>query len=692
MKTIVLSVLVFLSSAVLPHPVWSQSAACSFWSDADFWEYSYEICAATDQATEFRIDISQTIFNDAHSFTQTVSPPFCQVVTPLNVYPADTYGRQAVTLTITTTADPAVILAQCSHELIHARAATVELVLDKSGSMAAQNKLQTAVTAASAFIDSIYPLVMVRPGMLQWQHYGVVPYSTTAAFLDTEPLVAGMGDVDYETPTDATNAKVVEWLQRLSAGGTTSIGDGLRVARGALEANISPEQDAFQRPAILVLSDGMENTPPMIASQTPDLIAKNIPVYTIGFGEDYLIDAAKLSDLSGVTGGRYRHTTDPDDISKFFLEVLVDNYANTHIVVDPKGALTGGQSAVHEFPVSSLEKGIVVVLTWRDPARKLGMELKTPNLTISDGNKPSGVNIVDRGAGYKIFGVAVCQGSTSKNCSQPGAWTLTISAPAGVSEHYSFTVLSNSDAALGVSVPRGPVLLGERLPIAAQLMLENQPIENASATFTAVVPQENVFDRIARASIDTGSAGKLPSDIDTPSLLAGKARAVYGGKPVPRTITELSARKKGPGPAWGPGLLEGTLEKTPFPGSYTVAVRMEAKDGKGYTIRREATRSVLVAAQPTAQSRVNISVLRESRKMGMRLIRVDFTPLDRDGRLLGLGLADQINLSGLEGRAGSFRDLGNGTYRLEVEIPRRWNSLRLAMAGKAWEVNVPTGK
>jgi hypothetical protein len=660
----------------------AQTASCNISGGADWYSYAYEVCGGS-----FNIDVTETIFHDAIHYTVNAGP-FCANASPTSVYPDDIYGRQWVTMTITTTDDPDIILAQCEYEHIHSRAAAVELVLDKSGSMGAGTKLQQAKTAAEAFIDTITPLVTVRPGYpLQWQHYGVVLYNQTAEYLDIEPLIPP-GDIFYEVPSDTTNERVVEWLERVAAGGTTSIGAGLQLARSALETNVTTDEEPYERPAILVLSDGMENTAPWISEELPALQSLGFPVYSIGFGEDYQIDALKLQNLSNATGGEYRHTNDPDDLSNFFMKVLVDNYANIHMLLDPKGTVSAGMPQSYPFSVTEADKAITVVLTWRDPAHDLGLELSAPPLTVSETNRPARAKAIDRKLAYKIYSVPVCQTSTEQGCARPGDWSVNITAPSSVSESYSLTVLTHSDAQLGIGLPFGTVYTGEVLPISTQLMVDSKPVDNATIKVSLSAPNENAYHRIASAKLDATLLSKL-SSVDGKRLWREKKAAlVYDGKPIPRKRYEFTLSPQKADKNRSAHYLS-RFKETQHPGSYDLTIRAEWETPKGHTLVREATRTIYIAAKPTESSKIAVKELSKKTKTRTHVVRINFTPIDSSGQLIGLGLEDEMQLTSPYNVLGVFKDLGNGTYRLETELPVGWKVLRLAMRGTVWQVKIP---
>jgi hypothetical protein len=475
----------------------------------------------------------------------------------------------------------------------------------------------------------------------------------------------------------------------VAASGSTSIGAGLQLARTALEANVRADEEPFERPAILVLSDGMENTAPWIADQLGALQARGVPVYSIGFGEDYQIDAQKLADLSVATGGVYRHTSDPGDLTKFFLEVMVDHFADTSMLLDPKGTVSAGAPQSHAFAVAAVDETIVLVAAWRDAAVRLDLQVNASGTTISQAILAAGASVVDRGMAYKVMVVPVCRGGVVTNCAQPGSWQATVTAPPGVAQQpYSLTVLTRSDSRLTFRLPR-LAFAGEPLPIEVRLFHGGKPVPNARITLKVSVPAENVFHRVAAGTVAAGALSKLRATDGARSLQERKGMLVYGGAAVPRKTHELKTEVS----ASGAGATYRTmLPDTRHPGSYDVTVRAEWRDAGGRAVMREATASAFVRAKVSPKSKVAVRTAGRIKEGGVRTVELDFTPLDSGGQMLGLGLADRIQALAGTGKLEHFTDLGNGTYRLSTEVPADWRSIPLSMDGTAWAVAIPQSK
>jgi len=142
--------------------------------------------------------------------------------------------------------------------------ASVMLVTDTSGSMAAQDvnpdRLTAAQQAANAFLDAVPAKIRV----------GLVAFSSTAAVL--------------QTPT-TDRAAVKDGLQTMLAGGGTATGDGIDAAVRALNAQNQNRSEADRIPgAIVLLSDGKATSGSDPAAAAAMARKARIPIYTVALG------------------------------------------------------------------------------------------------------------------------------------------------------------------------------------------------------------------------------------------------------------------------------------------------------------------------------------------------------------------------------------------------------------------------
>jgi hypothetical protein len=166
------------------------------------------------------------------------------------------------------------------------------IVLDRSGSMSEPagtglTKMQEARAAASLFVQLVRAGTGNRAGLVSFSTAATAPADFAIAPVNAANKNLLTGPAPYTTGI----------IGGIAPGGATSIGDGLRTARLQFPApGINPR-------AILLLTDGMQNTPPMIADEAAALAG--IDIHAIGFGTEANLDGAILTDLAQSHNGLY---------------------------------------------------------------------------------------------------------------------------------------------------------------------------------------------------------------------------------------------------------------------------------------------------------------------------------------------------------------------------------------------------
>lgn len=233
----------------------------------------------------------------------------------------------------------------------------VGLALDRSGSMAddrgdGQSKHDSLQEAANLFVDL----------MLEGDGCGIARFNDNAQpLVDVLPLGNGLlSDVNRTAVHDAIDGN------GLDPSGATSIGDGIHEARTLLDGAADP----YDRDALVVLTDGIENRERWIADVAAEIDART---YAIGLGRPENISVAALQTISGNSGG-YTLITGPitDDnryrLQKQFLQVLA-GVNNAEVVLDPDGEIASGDVVKVPFVVTEADTGVEVVLLTPVPER-----------------------------------------------------------------------------------------------------------------------------------------------------------------------------------------------------------------------------------------------------------------------------------------------------------------------------------
>ena len=255
------------------------------------------------------------------------------------------------------------------------------LVLDRSGSMAenaglgdSQQRMDVLKQAAPVFVG----LLEETDGI------GVASFSGDA----TADMAAQPAGIEVFGP-GRLNARAA--ISALSPGGTTSIGDGAQVGHAIVDPLIG-----YDSKALVVLTDGYENTPQYIADVAAVIGAR---VFAIGVGTADYLNPAALDALTSGTGGFLTMTGTPavDDLrlSKYFLQILA-GVTNADIVEDPEGRLHPGEEHRYPFLLTDADVGADVIVLL--PARDLvDVALESPSGVVF---KPDGGGAI--GATYVV--------------------------------------------------------------------------------------------------------------------------------------------------------------------------------------------------------------------------------------------------------------------------------------------------
>jgi hypothetical protein len=279
---------------------------------------------------------------------------------------------QAVDSGTNTTFGPWVVNL-AAHTVARPKSAVV-LVLDRSGSMAIDagngtSRVDLLRTAVSTFVDV----------MQQGDGLGIVRFDnlvdTLMPVTDVGPIpvVPGSGrDLAQQIVASHNPANTID------PRGSTSIGGGIQQAKMALDN--APQ--VYTVRATVVLTDGLENTPPMIADVGASLTAQT---FAIGFGQAASISTAALNAITQNHGG-YLVVTGPitqDEtfaLTEYFLKIQA-GVNNSTAVLDPRGELVPGVTHKIPFLLTQADMGVDVILISRAPYY-IDFRLQAPDGTI----------------------------------------------------------------------------------------------------------------------------------------------------------------------------------------------------------------------------------------------------------------------------------------------------------------------
>jgi hypothetical protein len=312
-------------------------------------------------------------------------------------------------------------------------------------------------------------------------------------------------------------------VQALQPATSTSIGAGLQTGLTDLSGSMLP------RRVMLVFTDGMENTPPMIATVLPTVAQANVEVYAVGLGRPMDISTAALSALAVSSNGKVFSTDDALVLRKQFLQVLADAFRQ-NVAADPIVTISANTKASLAVDLNSCDLAATFTATWDHPSSSLQVRLMAPNGMVFTPSSTATNRLVDYGQGvtyawYHVRFAPLDPGSGKfLNPAPAGKWTLEVTPAglAGPTERVAISVLVDSNLTIKPMI-RGsdvasPIYIGAALfdggkPVTGAKVVAKvtPPATSLAAAMTpAVVAQALGADRHIRP-LRPGKTGKSRS-------------------------------------------------------------------------------------------------------------------------------------------------------------------------------------
>lgn len=294
----------------------------------------------------------------------------------------------------------------------------IDLVLDKSGSMAGQ-PLNDVKTASKAFVDAV---LSFSTTMQLTPSVGLTAFSSTPDNPATYPM----------TPLTSGNITTINGIvDAMTDGGNTAMYDACLVSNTKLKTYSGTNSTRL----CMLLTDGEENN--SVVTDPAQVIAPfvnaNIPIYTFGYGSGASHDNCRALS-TGTNGAFYANLTGTNQIVDEWLRVF-DNTADVQYAKDAVFAAASGLEFVMDPTVSAC----VVQVSY-----KLASASSYCTFTITDRYNtivPSTVKTIPLGSTYpreEIALISVNSGAISS--AVLGNWKCNANASGLVSTNLSGTV------------------------------------------------------------------------------------------------------------------------------------------------------------------------------------------------------------------------------------------------------------
>jgi len=535
----------------------------------------------------------------------------------------------------------------------------VMLVLDRSGSMSLDDgtgtgtsKILAARDAASLFVQ------LIRSGA--GDKIGMVSFSTVPSLDFVLSPVNAAAKSTLIGPGPPFTAGVVG---AINPGGLTTIGGGLEVATGQFPA---PGANVNQR-TILLMTDGLQNTPPMVANAEPLLVGCDLSV--VGFGAESNLDGVLLDHLAQEHNGMYTRAGSGLQLKKFFV-LAFGNIFESGTLSDPEYDLTASQSSKSiPFQICG-EDTITAVLGWDRADASLLIQLKSPGGAIINTASPGVASSAGRTWTFLRVTLPFAgerDGAWEAQVFRPAAGEL---APPAVALRFFVNVVVKGGPSFVRLNPARKYYTGDKLnPLVRLRNKDGTTPRNADAKLIVTTPANSAGNVLSRAKL--GPPTTVGGDVIPPrqsTLIAlekanGQAAISYVDQKF--DLFDDGGHEDGamePDGIFGNPLAD--LLKTE--GTYTF--RAVATYGDQCVATREALWSIHVdVGVDPGHTDINVN-LTGTRPDGQRTGTVTITPRDAYGNNLGPGRGTGFTVTGVPGTTitGPVKDNGDGTYTVPI--------------------------
>jgi hypothetical protein len=531
----------------------------------------------------------------------------------------------------------------------------IMIVVDRSGSMSlpgtsgmGRTKMDEAKDAASLFVQ----LVRLNAG----DQIGMVSFSTSA----THPPETPPGNVNPGRKQQLVGSAPYTGgtIGALAPGGFTSIGGGLSEAIQALGST------ANQR-AILLLTDGMQNTPPMVEAVEPTLGDTQLCI--VGFGNEANLDGALLSRLArdhpatGARRGMYTRANDGLALKKFFA-LCFGNIFESGTLIDPESTLLSDATTPTELPFDVCDEDqITLVVGWDVPGAPIEAALISPAGAIVT-SATAGAS-ADAGTTWRFLRVGLpLQGE------REGTWKVRVwRRPPGELEElgpdlrYFVSVIADGGPLLTPLHLSRRLYTGDAVNPTVALRYADQTAPHADVELSVEAPDGSLGELVTQHGLTEPDPNAEPIDSFRATLQQLAAEA--GGElPLTRTTRTLELLDDGVHD-------DGAMESD---GIYANPVDDLLRFEGSYTFHAVATYGETCSGRREAMWSLNVDLGIDPGRSEVRLVgsTIRFTPRDRYGNPLGPGRSGSFVVTPNPGSqvTGPVSDNGDGSY----DVPVTW--------------------
>ena len=535
----------------------------------------------------------------------------------------------------------------------------VMLVFDRSGSMSlpgtsGATKIEEARAAASLFVQLVRANTGNRVGLVTFSSAATMPVDFALANVTAPNKNTLIGPAPFNTGI----------IGGITPGGSTSIGSAMNAA----SAQLVP---AANKRNILLFTDGMQNTPPMV---NPNNAPPTDVIFdVIGYGTPASLDGTFLTELATTHqspfNGQYVLADTNLKLQKFFA-LAFGNIFEAGLVMDPEFVLAKGQPSAAPVPfVVCEEEAITVVVGWEGRETQLFIKVTTPLGAEITSSTPGVESSASRT--WTFLRIPLPHAGE-----RDGTWNVTVFRAGGQAEfaaplpevHYFVNVVATGGALLKrMPDNRKYYYTGDTInPLVGLQYREGGLPPNAKLKVTVSRPDAGVGNLLSQEKL--GPATVIDADTIPPRQATLMAIEQRTGKPAVGYTQQTFdlfddiASTNSPEPA---GTFGNPLKNfLTVEGNYTF--HFQATYGQGCQATRELLWSVHVNPSIDPSTTTVTTTVNGSGRGTIVIV-----PKDQYGNNFGPGRGGDITVTGAPGTAvtGPVKDNGDGSY----PVPVNWN-------------------
>jgi hypothetical protein len=379
----------------------------------------------------------------------------------------------------------------------------VMLVLDQSGSMG----WLAGIDANTKRIDVLHKAAANFCQLIQANNgVGMVSFDQ-----------ASYPGFNVTTLTGAANdpnlMNMVNAINNLQPQGATSIGNGIALGRTTLN-----QVNGFDKKAMVVFTDGLENTSLFIADVMGSLDTKT---FAIGLGTAQQVSAGALNAITSHTGG-YVLLSGPlspaiDDqfrLQKYFLQVLA-GVLNTSVVTDPNGTIFPGVKVRIPFQLSEADIDTTAILLTDRPGVNFFIETPAGDVMTPASSVGLGAAFgVGTNMSYYRFTLPLALGAAP---ARAGTWYAILEMAGGKGSpqrvanqrivggiRYSFTAQAFTNIRMDARLSQNSLQPGASLTISATLTEYGIPVAHRATVRAEIDLPDNTRTTLTLSEVDSG--------------------------------------------------------------------------------------------------------------------------------------------------------------------------------------------